>query len=297
MRARDTFVLLILFLLMPSCLFAEAQTKKDLVYAEVDGQKLALDLYMPEEVKNPPLVVWIHGGGWNSGSKNGCKVTWLTEHGYAVASISYRLSGVAPFPAQLHDCKAAIRWLRANAAKYGYSTEKIVVSGSSAGGMLALLVGTTGSEKELEGEGGGNLEFSSRVDAIIDYYGSSDFVARIKTLKPNGAVSQLFGGPADEKIDLAKTASAVNHVSPDDPPLLIIHGAKDPVVDPQQAVLMEQAYRKMNLPVELVMLPNVKHGGGAFFAQSQKEKVLSFLKTVGEEKPGDAPPKPMTDKE
>lgn len=299
MRNRCYALLLILFLSIPACLFAGEPAKRDLVFAEVDGKKLALDLYLPESVANPPLVVWIHGGGWVSGNKKECKVQWLTDHGYAVASISYRLSDVAVFPAQLHDCKGAIRWLRANAAKYGYSTEKIAVAGSSAGGMLALLLGTTGSDRKLEGEVGGNLDFSSRVDAVVDYYGPSDFVIRIKTqpeitLKPEGAVYKLLGGPADEKIELARMASAVSHVSSDDPPLLIFHGAKDSLVEPQQAVILEQAYRAMELPVELVMIPNAGHGGKEFFTQVQKDKVISFLRTVGAAKPGDLPSKSKT---
>lgn len=179
--------------------------KKDLEFANVDGHSLKLDLYLPAEVKDAPLVVWIHGGGWSGGSKNGCPISWLTDDGYAVASISYRLTDKAIFPAQIHDCKAAIRWLRANAEKFGYSTAKVGVSGSSAGGHLAALVGTSGDVKELEGTVGGNLDQSSRVDAVVDFYGATDFVLRSKTQphranKEGSVVYRLLGGGADQKV-------------------------------------------------------------------------------------------------
>ena len=156
--------------------------RKDLSYAEVDGESLRLDLYLPESVSRPPLVVWIqHGGGWRGGSKMNPKLLELTRHGYAMASISYRLTDNAIFPAQIHDCKAAIRWLRANAARFGYSADWIAVAGSSAGGHLALLVGTSGNVESLEGEVGGHFDQSSTVQAVIDYFGPSDFVLRGKT--------------------------------------------------------------------------------------------------------------------
>ena len=110
---------------------------KNIEFATIDKHRLALDLYLPEGVRNPPLVIWIHGGGWNSGSRNDCKIRWMTDHGFSIASISYRLTDQAIFPAQIHDCKAAVRWLRANRETYGYSAEKLAVAGSSAGGMLA----------------------------------------------------------------------------------------------------------------------------------------------------------------
>jgi acetyl esterase/lipase len=276
-------LLLCCLLLLPASALAGRPSERDIVFAEVDGRKLALDLYLPKSVEHPPLVVWIHGGGWRSGNKSNCKIDWLTQHGFAVASISYRLSGVAVFPAQIHDCKAAVRWLRANAAKYGYSVDKIAVAGSSAGGMLAALLGVSCGVKELEGEVGGNRERSSRVDAIIDYYGASDFILRITTqpqitLEPKGAVYQLLGGPADKKSELARLASAVTHVSADDPPLLIFHGAKDPLVRPQQSERLRDVYREKKLSVELVMIPQAKHGGKGFFSKQHKEKLVSFLR-------------------
>ena len=102
---------------------------KNVEYAMIDKHRLALDLYLPDGVTSPPLVLWIHGGGWKSGSRKDCKIRWMTDHGFAIASISYRLTDQAIFPAQIHDCKAAVRWLRANRKTYGYSTEKLAVAG------------------------------------------------------------------------------------------------------------------------------------------------------------------------
>ena len=130
---------------------AAGKVAKDIEFASVNGQSLKLDLHLPETPGGSRLVVWIHGGGWRAGSKNRCQVSWLSNYGYTVASISYRLSNVAKFPAQLHDCKAAIRWLKAHAGEYGYLADRIAVSGASAGGHLATLVGTTGGNDKLEG--------------------------------------------------------------------------------------------------------------------------------------------------
>ncbi len=119
----------------------------DLEYASIGDHKLLLDLYLPKQPKGSSLVVWIHGGGWYQNSKAKVFISWLSNYGITVASINYRLVDVAKWPAQLHDCKGAVRWLRANAAKYGYNADRIVVSGASAGGHLAALMGTTGDVK------------------------------------------------------------------------------------------------------------------------------------------------------
>ncbi|MCK4685413.1 MAG: alpha/beta hydrolase, partial [Pirellulales bacterium] len=129
----------------------EGSQVKNLQYAEVDGKPLLLDLYLPEKPEGSPLVVWVHGGGWKGGSKQKCFLKWLANFGYTVASINYRLVDVAKWPAQLHDCKAAIRWLRANAKTYGYNPDCVIAAGSSAGGHLVALLGTTGDNDELEG--------------------------------------------------------------------------------------------------------------------------------------------------
>jgi len=260
-----------------------AQNLRDITYAEVDGHELQLDLYLPEsKADSAPLVVWIHGGAWLGGSRYPSALSWLSEQGYAVASISYRLSQQAPFPAQIHDCKGAIRWLRAHAKEYGYDADQIVVAGASAGGMLAALVGTSGDIAELEGTVGGNLDESSRVQAVIDYYGATDFILRSsnqpkKTDEPEGIVYKLLGGAVQENQALAKLASAAYQVSEDDPPLLVFHGERDGQVLPVQSRRIVEAYEAAGLPVEAHFLEHAGHGGGTFFHGEPAEQVLDFL--------------------
>lgn len=260
----------------------EPRVQKDIEFAMVDGHSLKLDLYQPAK-GDSQLVVWIHGGGWRAGSKERCPVTWLTEHGYSVASISYRLTDRATFPAQIHDCKAAVRWLRANADRFGYSTDRIAVAGSSAGGHLAALMGTSGGIRDLEGTVGVNLDQSSRVDAVVDFYGATDFVLRSKTQphranKEGSVVYQLLGGGADKKVKLAKAASAVFHVTKDDPPFLVFHGDNDKTVLLDQSQRIVEVYRKAGLRITLHVLKGSGHGGDEFYAGRQRELVVEFLK-------------------
>jgi len=272
----------LLVLLLSVTLSAETKKFKDLEYARVNGQSMKLDLYLPEKVKGSPLVVWIHGGGWKGGNKSSCPIAWLNSYGYSVASISYRLTDKAVFPAQIHDCKGAVRWLRANKSKYGYSTEKIGVAGSSAGGMLAALMGTSGDVKELEGTVGGNHEESSRVNAVIDLYGATDFILRSKTQPhrandPGSVVHLLLGGGADKKVELAKLASAAYHVTSDDPPFLVFHGDKDNTVLPDQSFKIQEVYKAANLPLDLNIIQGAGHGGKQFFSSENKKKMSDFL--------------------
>ncbi|WP_047814242.1 alpha/beta hydrolase [Rhodopirellula islandica] len=260
---------------------------RDLVYAEVPGEEgdrpLQLDLFVPATSEAPPLVVWIHGGGWRNGSRRNPKLMQVTENGYALASLSYRFSKEAIFPAQVHDCKAAIRWLRANSKRYGYNADWIAVAGSSAGGHLALLLGTSGDVAELEGEVGGNLEQSSRVQAVIDYFGPSDFVLRGKT-QPERAYTDLSGsyallGGKDGKVaeSMERLASPATHVSSDDPPLLIFHGTADKTVLLDQSERMVELYEALGLEVELIQHEGAGHGGKRFFEGDSLRRVLAFL--------------------
>ncbi len=262
---------------------------KDIQYAEVDGKPLLLDLYLPEKQEGSPLVVWVHGGGWKGGSKQGCFLKWLANFGYTVASINYRLVDVAKWPAQLHDCKAAVRWLRARSKTYGYNPDCIIAAGSSAGGHLVVLLGTTGDNDELEGTVGGNVEQSSRVQAVVDYYGATDFLLRSKTQswkvnKPGSVVYNLLGGPANQLVEKAKQASAKFHVTPDDPPLLVFHGIKDTTVLMNQTDAIEAAYTKAGLPVTVYRLKNSGHGGTEFYTGKNAEHLCAFLETVCSER-------------
>ena len=255
----------------------------DVEYAMVGDHKLLLDLYLPRQPKGSPLVVWIHGGGWDQNNKSKVFISWLANYGVTVASINYRLVDVAKWPAQLHDCKGAVRWLRANSEKYGYNADRIVVAGASAGGHLAALMGTTGDVKELEGEVGGNRDYSSRVQGVVDYYGATDFVLRSKTQpsranKKGSVVYNLLGGGADQLVNVAKQASAKYHVTNDDPPFLVFHGEKDKTVLIDQSEAIDEAYQKAGLTMTFHRVAEGKHGGYVFYSGTNARRLYAFVK-------------------
>jgi acetyl esterase/lipase len=257
-------------------------TKADIPYAEVNGKKLLLDLYLPEGIDKPPLVVFIHGGSWRAGSRKDCLLTWAVAKGYALASIDYRLSQEAVFPAQIFDCKGAVRWLRAHATEYGYDASRIAVSGASAGGYLAALLGTSGGEASLEGDVGGNATESSRAQAIVDFYGPTDFILRAEeqpkfTDEPGGSVYGLLGHGVKTDPEGAKLASPAFHVTADDPPLLAIHGTKDPQVLPNQSERLCAAYRGLKLENALRPVEGAGHGGPEFVLPDVQEVIANFL--------------------
>ena len=258
----------------------------DLVYARVDGEPLALDLYVPESEAPPPLVVWIHGGGWRGGSRKKPPLQPLLHEGFALASVSYRLTDKAIFPAQIHDCKAAVRWLRRHAQEYGYRAERVGVAGSSAGGHLALLMGTSGRVEALEGDVGESAEYPSTVQAVVDFFGPSDFVLRGET-QPERAYTEksgsfaLLGGlqrgsvtPAAERF-----ASPVTYVSTDDPPLLVFHGANDQVVLLDQSERIVERYRAAGVDAKLVVVEGAGHGGKPFYLPEHQAAIAEFFES------------------
>ncbi|MEZ6045929.1 MAG: alpha/beta hydrolase [Planctomycetaceae bacterium] len=264
-------------------LSAEVKLIPDIEYANVDGQSLQLDLHMPEGVEKPQLVVWVHGGGFRGGSRKDSKIPWIPEEGYAMASISYRLSDKAIFPSQIHDCKGAIRWLRAHADEYGYRADKILIAGSSAGGTLVTLIGTSGGVPELEGDVGGNLDQSSRVEAVIDFFGGTDLELRLKTQpgrfnSPDPFLSKVLGGTISEKIELARLTSAVTHISKDDPPLLVLHGTEDNAVPFNQSERIVDLYKEAGLTVEFIPIEGAGHGGPQFATPEVKAQILEFMR-------------------
>ena len=252
----------------------------DLVFVERSTGPLKLDLYRPQRCSEPPLpvVVWVHGGGWKQGSKSPCPAAWLATQGYAVASIQYRLSTVAPWPAQIEDCREAVRWLRQHGKDYQIETERIGVWGGSAGGHLAALLGTAAPP---EGE-----TVSSRVQAVCDFYGPSDLLTMpantpgpgktdADLARSNGAL--LLGGPVKDHPDRARSASALYQVSADDPPFLIIHGDRDPQVPLQQSQRLATALNQAKVPCELRLLPGAGHGGPAFQTPEIRGTIRAFF--------------------
>jgi acetyl esterase/lipase len=247
---------------------ANVTVLRDLEYVPGGHERQRLDLYLPKEADpsgKTPLIVWIHGGAWLGGSKERPPALRFVDKGYAVASINYRLSQHAIFPAQIEDCKAAIRWLRANAGKYGYDPDRIGVWGASAGGHLVALLGTTGDLKELEV--GPNAGVSSRVQAVCDFFGPTDFtrMSNFPSTMAHDAAdspeSKLLGGPIQENKDKARRANPITYVTKDDPPFLIVHGDKDPLVPHNQSEILYDALKKAGVEATLYTVQGGGHGG------------------------------------
>ncbi|MEQ8810413.1 MAG: alpha/beta hydrolase [Imperialibacter sp.] len=272
-------------LLLLSTQLVVGQQYKDLVYATAGDRNLLVDIYLPENSPNPYLVVWVHGGAWHSGSKEN-PPKGLLENGYALASVDYRLSVEAPFPAMAHDVKAAIRYLRANAKKYGYRSDKIIVAGSSAGGHLAALIGTTNGNKELEGTLGDYLATSSDVQATIDLYGPTNFTTILSQSTPHGisvrapALALLLGKPVEQVPDLAKLASPVYQVNPTDPPIFIAHGDQDIQVPINQSLELVGACEASHVKVQFEVVYGAGHGTQEYNQPEFTAKMVAFLKEV-----------------
>lgn len=227
-----------------------ARVIHDLEYAVEDGEPLKLDLYLPEGATNTlPLVMWIHGGGWKSGDKSNVfkPLLDLAPKGYAVASINYRLKDLTIHPKNIHDCKGALRWLRAHAPEYGIDPERVAVGGSSAGGHLALLLGLSSGFEELEGNVGGNTGQSSSVRAIIDVYGPTELMIFSQT-------DARFRGAHEYFADQLKHASPLTYLDKSDPPVIIFHGDKDKTVPVAQSELLHERYQDVGLESHLHIL-------------------------------------------
>ena len=258
---------------------------KDVEYAAVGDVVLKLDIYRPPEAKNAPLVVWVHGGAWRAGSKNRVPVVRLLDHGFAIASVDYRLSPVAKFPAQIHDIKAAIRFLRTHADSYHFDAKRFVVAGSSAGGHLAALVGVTNGVVELEGNVGDHVGVSSDVQGIVSFFGAANLQSILSQSTPHGlsvrvpALELLLGGQPDQQAELAKLASPVSHVDISDPPLLLIHGDQDPQMPINQAHELHGKYKQLGLSVEFEVVHGGAHGGKGFFEDKMLDRVAQYLES------------------
>jgi acetyl esterase/lipase len=258
---------------------------KDLSYVENGHERNRLDLYLPEKAEGRlPLIVWIHGGAWWAGNKEGCPAVPFAAKGYAVASINYRLSQHAVFPAQIEDCKAAIRWLRANSAKYHLDPDHVGVWGGSAGGHLVAMLGTAGGVKEWD-RTGGNLDQSSRVQCVVDWFGPADMATMGKQAdKPGTPVAQLIGGPVQENREKARKASPLTYVGKDSAPFLIMHGDKDYTVPLSQSEVLAEALKKAGVEVNLVVVAGNGHGGPGFNSPENRKVIEDFFaKHLGKE--------------
>ena len=202
-------------------------TYLDVLYVQRPERDLKLDLFLPGKIERAPLVVIIHGGGWHEGSKEAYHphAKWLAARGYAVASIQYRLSGKAPFPAAIHDCKEGVRWLRKHSQKFGYDPDHIGVYGGSAGAHLAALVAATGPQRGALEAPGANLDISSEVQAAVVIAGPTDTTCqtvRDQSLDRENNYFRFMGGSYWDIPQTYILASPANWVTEKSPPTLLI---------------------------------------------------------------------------
>lgn len=255
----------------------DVKVYKDLAYVPGGHYRQKLDIYVPAEGGGPfPLIVWIHGGAWKQGSKDGCiPLPWL-QKGFVIASIDYRLSQDAKFPAQIEDCKAAVRWLRAHAKQYNIDRDHVIAWGDSAGGHLAALLGTAGDAAEWEP---GPPAESSRVQGVIDWYGRADLTrVCMDPAMSEHPVAQLIGGSGNRALETARKASPITYVSKDDPPFLIMHGDADNTVPFRQSKAFADALKEAGVPVTLIVLNGVGHGGQEFLKPDKIRIIDAFLR-------------------
>jgi acetyl esterase/lipase len=260
---------------------------RNLSYGTAHKERNALDLFVPKSEKPVPLIVWVHGGAWAAGSKDGGNPAMkFLEQGYAVAAINYRLSQHAVYPAQIQDCKEAIRFLRAGAKKYNLNPDKFGAWGSSAGGHLVALLGTSAGAKDLLLADSPNKDVSDSVQCVIDFFGPTDLLkmgaqagakSKFDHDGPNSPESKLVGGAIQQKKELAQKANPITYVSKASAPFLIVHGDADPLVPLGQSELLHDALKKAGVQVELVTLKGAGHGGPQFNAKDVHAKCEAFF--------------------
>ncbi len=258
----------------------------DIPYAGTDNPRQKLDLILPKKRSTDaplPVIAYIHGGAWRAGNKNGSRrriADYVRSGKFAGVSIAYRLSQEKIWPAQIHDCKAAIRWVRANASQHGLDGDRIAVWGASAGGHLVAMLGVSGGVDELEGKIGPHLEQKSSVHCVVDYYGPTDFLkmndfpSRIDHDAADSPESQLVGGAIGQKQAAVRSANPITYVSQGDAIFLIAHGTKDPLVAFNQSELLHAALRKAGVSSTLI---TVDGGGHGFRNREIGKRVRSFL--------------------
>jgi acetyl esterase/lipase len=261
---------------------------RDVEFGKGGGRPLKLHILRPKPLPQEPMpvLVWIHGGAWVTGNKDTglYHLSFFAQRGYFCASIEYRLTGEARFPAQIEDCKCAIRFLRAKAKEYNLAPDRIGVWGTSAGGHLAALLGTSALVNELEGTGGW-AEHSSQVQAACPCAAPTDFFQWNQ-----GAFSAgegLIGGPFDSNKEKAALASPVTHVHKAVPPFLIVHGERDSTVPVSQSELLYAALKRVGADVTLHVEPGAPHSvlGGGPHTQLQKKIDVFFERHLKPGKP------------
>jgi acetyl esterase/lipase len=254
-------------------------TERDIVYTNAGASELKLDLARPKQGDGPfPGVLVIHGGAWRSGDKSqmGMVVSEFAGRGYVAASPQYRFCPKETFPAQVHDVKAAVRWLKTNAKSYRLDPERIGAIGFSAGGHLALLLGVTESKDGLEGNAPAGAP-DSRVKAVVNYFGPTDLGASDIPEVSKPLVRDLLGASPQEKPELAAKASPRTYVSPGDAPILTFQGTKDPLVPFTQAIALGEAMTAAGVPGRVELLVGAQHGWGGKELERTRAETFRFF--------------------
>jgi acetyl esterase/lipase len=250
-------------------------------------ERNTLDLFIPKSEKPLPLIIWVHGGAWQGGSKAGPNpALQFLAKGYAVAAINYRLSQHALYPAQIQDCKEAVRFLRAHAKEYNLDADRFGAWGASAGGHLVALLGTTGGRKDLQRPDSPHKDVSDHVQCVVDFFGPTDLTrmavqagakSKLDHDAPNSPESKLVGGPIQENKEKAATANPINFIDKDDAPVLMLHGDADPLVPLGQSEIFLAALKKAGVEAELDVIKGGGHGGAGFSSKESLRKIEAFL--------------------
>jgi len=261
---------------------ADIEVHRDLVYATAADADLKLDLALSKAGKGPsPAVVFLHGEGWRAGNRQQMNhfIEGMARLGYVGVTPDYRLVPGARFPAQVEDCKAAIRWLRAHAAEYGVRADRIGVVGFSAGGHLAAMLGLTGTQDGLE-SAGGNADPSSRIQAVVSFFGPTDFSTRDWPVDLEREVIVPFlGGSWTDRPDVYRKASPISHVSAQAPPFLFLHGTDDKLVPVDQSRRLADRLNRQGVPAQVIAFEGEGHGFSDATNQKAMQQMLDFLGT------------------
>lgn len=284
MRIKLSAILMVIGTMIGSS--SELIRSQDVDYVGEGNPRQMLNLYLPPTIKKGaklPVIFWVHGGAWAKGSKDRSgQALRVTDIGpCAVVSINYRLTDEAQWPAQIHDCKAALRWVRANAGKHHLDADRIVVWGASAGGHLVSMLGTTQNDKFYDGKLGKHVGVSTKVSAVVNFFGPTDFVvmdeqgSRMNHDRPDSPEGKLLGGRVSELTPKAKEASPFHQASKDDAPVLTVHGTKDPLVPYLQGKAFDEKLDAVGVSSILLTVNGGGHGRG--FGESVETEVRKFL--------------------
>lgn len=250
--------------------------EQDIEFANPDNQHLKLDLYRPEKGGPFPVVICIHGGGFVGGHRE--TMRWmcvrLAVEGYAAATIQYRLAPKYQFPACVEDCKAAVRWIRANAKKYNFDSDRIAAMGTSAGGHLAVFLAATADVKDFEGTGG-NPNFSTRISCAVNAFGPSDFTRIQGKSKSEPVLVPFLGGPLQTHRQQYIRSSPLYWITPNSAPVLTLIGTKDEHVPVEQAKWLHERLDACGVPNQLVIFEGAGHG----FRGEDQEKAIDVTLT------------------